>query len=135
MQKLQIKEEIMAVAALLALGMLAITLGLIADSALTKSTNQVPNVVTQIIVGYCLYSSFTGATSFGGCLQEAVAPGLANIGGYGTTVITAIGGGHLVAWIGSRWGWDDVVSVARTVVLRSSRYLMFSPKLALAVAG
>jgi hypothetical protein len=36
MQKLQIKEEIMAVAALLALGMLAIIPGMIAGSALHK---------------------------------------------------------------------------------------------------
>jgi len=57
MQKLQIKEEIMAVAALLALGMLAIMPGLIAGSALTTSTKQVPNVVTQVSFAYCGYSS------------------------------------------------------------------------------
>jgi hypothetical protein len=44
MQKLQIKEEMMAVVALLALGMLAIIPGTIAGSALTKSAKQVPNV-------------------------------------------------------------------------------------------
>jgi hypothetical protein len=55
MQKLQIKEEIMAVAALLALGMLAIMSGLIAGSALTKSAKQVPNVATQVSAAYCGY--------------------------------------------------------------------------------
>jgi len=67
-QKLQIKEEIMAMAASLALGTLAMMPGLIAGTALTKSANQVPNVVTQATVGYCLYMSYTGANSLGRCL-------------------------------------------------------------------
>ncbi len=57
MQKLQIKEEILVVAALLALGTLAIMPGVIAGSALTTSTNQVPNVVTQASVALCGYIS------------------------------------------------------------------------------
>jgi len=78
MQKLQIKEEIMAVAALLALGMLAMMPGLIAGSALTKSVKQVPNVGTQISVAYCGYKS--GGFSnwdwgrFGECMLDIWAP-------------------------------------------------------------
>ena len=73
MQKLQIKEEIMAVAALLALGMLAMMPGLIAGSALTKSAKQVPNVVTQISAAYCGYTSYTGG-SFWGCMRDIWIP-------------------------------------------------------------
>jgi hypothetical protein len=76
MQKLQIKEEIMAVAALLALGMLAIMPGLIAGSALTTSTKQAPNVVTQVSVAYCGYSSgwWSDLGQFGSCMLEFWAP-------------------------------------------------------------
>jgi len=56
------------VAASLALGTLAMMPGLIAGTALTKSANQVPNVVTQATIGYCLYMSYTGANSLGRCL-------------------------------------------------------------------
>ena len=81
MQKLQIKEEIMAVAALLALGMLAIMPGLIAGSALTTSTKQVPNVeapnvVTQASVAYCGYRSgwWRNYDQFGKCTAALWVP-------------------------------------------------------------
>jgi hypothetical protein len=71
MQKLQIKEEIMAVAALLALGMLAIIPGMIAGSAFTKSANQIPNVGTQVSVATCAFVtrlSGGGWDTFGACM-------------------------------------------------------------------
>jgi hypothetical protein len=74
MQKLQIKEEIMAVAALLALGMLAIMPGLIAGSALTKSAKQAPNVGTQASFAYCGVTSYIDGSSFWGCMQEIWVP-------------------------------------------------------------
>ena len=60
----------MAVAALLALGMLAIMPGLIAGSALTTSTKQAPNVVTQVSLAYCGYSSgwWSDLDRFGRCM-------------------------------------------------------------------
>ena len=50
--------------------MLAITPGLIAGSALTTSTKQVPNVVTQVSFAYCGYSSgwWSDWDSFGKCM-------------------------------------------------------------------
>ena len=69
MQKLQIKEEIMVVAALLALGMLAIIPGMIAGSALTEPAEQVPNVGTQVSFAYCGYISYTGG-SFFDCMRD-----------------------------------------------------------------
>jgi hypothetical protein len=76
MQKLQIKEEIMVVAALLALGTLAIIPGMIAGSALTKSANQIPNVVTQVSFVYCGYSSgwWSDLGQFGSCMVAFWAP-------------------------------------------------------------
>jgi len=73
MQQLQIKEEIMAVAALLALGMLAIIPGIIAGSALTKSAEQVlnvkaPNVVAHVTAGVCGYLSGGDWGEFGKCM-------------------------------------------------------------------
>jgi hypothetical protein len=68
MQKLQIKEEIMAVAALLALGMLAIIPGMIAGSALTKSAKQVPNVVTRVSAAVCGYLTGGDWGEFGKCM-------------------------------------------------------------------
>jgi hypothetical protein len=99
MQKLQIKEEIMAAAALLALGMLAIMPGIIAGSALTKSTNQVPNVATQVSIAYCGYMSYTCAQSFLGCMGEFWIPTGAILGtssGIGVAYITA--GEKLDSW-------------------------------------
>jgi hypothetical protein len=129
MQKLQIKEEIMAVAALLALGMLAIMSGLIASSALTKSANQVPNVVTQATFAYCGYMSFTGASSFGGCLWETLFPAGAAVGFYAGSNLATVGAGHLVAKVSARWGWREVIDVAKAIVLRAGNYLKFTPKL------
>jgi hypothetical protein len=71
MQRHQIREEIMAVAALLALGMLAIIPGTIAGSALTKSANQVPNVGTQASVATCAvvtHLTSGGWEAFGACM-------------------------------------------------------------------
>ncbi len=73
MQKFQIKEEIMAVAALLALGMLAIIPGMIAGSALTDA-KQVPNVGTQVSSAYCAYKSGTGRESFEDCMLDMWVP-------------------------------------------------------------
>ena len=63
----------MVVAALLALGMLAIMPGLIAGSALTKSAKQVPNievpnVVTQVSAATCAYITGGDWDSFGKCM-------------------------------------------------------------------
>ncbi len=61
---------------LLALDMLAMMPGLIAGSALTTSTNQVPNVVTQVSVAYCGYSSgwWSDLGRFGICMLGIWAP-------------------------------------------------------------
>jgi hypothetical protein len=63
----------MAVAALLALGMLAIIPGMIAGSTLTKSAKQVPNVevpnvVTQVSAAACAYISDGNWDGFGKCM-------------------------------------------------------------------
>jgi hypothetical protein len=61
----------MAVAALLALGMLAIIPGMTAGSALTKSANQIPNVGTQVSVATCAFVtrlSGGGWDTFGACM-------------------------------------------------------------------
>ncbi len=63
----------MAVAALLALGMLAIIPGMIAGSALTDA-KQVPNVGTQVSAAYCAYKSGTGRESFGDCMIDLWVP-------------------------------------------------------------
>jgi hypothetical protein len=92
MQKLQIKEEIMAMAALLALGMLAMMPGLIAGSALTESAKQVPNVGTQISFAYCGYMSYTDSDSFLGCMRDFWIPTGAILGtssGIGVAHVTA----------------------------------------------
>jgi len=71
----------MAVAALLALGMLAIIPGMIAGSVLTKSAKQVPNVevpnvVTQVAGAICAYHSgwLSDPIRFGGCMVAATLP-------------------------------------------------------------
>jgi hypothetical protein len=109
--------------------MLAIMSGLIAGSALTKSTNQVPNAVTQASFAYCGYMSFTGATTLGRCVLENVLPAggsalLYAFINYGTARI-----GNWIARIGERRGWRDVVDTAREIVLQASRFLRFTPKL------
>jgi len=126
-QKLQIKEEIMAMAASLALGTLAMMPGLIAGTALTKSANQVPNVVTQATIGYCLYMSYTGANSLGRCLWESLPPAgaytlLMMSTGYASVVM-----GEKVAKIGAKWRWRDVVRRGKPIVMQGSRILQFSP--------
>jgi hypothetical protein len=57
MQKLQINEEIMAVAALLALGTLAIMTSMIVSYVLMKPPIQHYDVGTQVSLGYCAYKS------------------------------------------------------------------------------
>jgi hypothetical protein len=89
--------------------MLAIMSGLIAGSALTKSTNQVPNVVTQATFGYCLYMSYTGANSFGRCLWETLPPARAYTLLMMSTDYAGVVMGERVAKIGAKWGWQDVV--------------------------
>ena len=66
----------MAVAALLALGMLAIIPGMIAGSALTESAKQVPNVVTQVAGAVCAYQSgwLNDPIKFGVCMAAATLP-------------------------------------------------------------
>ncbi len=54
-------------AALLALGMLAITPGMIAGSVLTDA-KQVPNVVTQVSAATCAYISGGDWDNFGKCM-------------------------------------------------------------------
>ncbi len=104
MQKLQIKEEMMAVAASLALGMLAMTPGLIAGSALTESAKQVPNVATQISAAYCAYKSgwFSDRGRFRECMIDFWAP---------VTVATLIGAPNLPSriWAALKLGFHAVV--------------------------
>jgi hypothetical protein len=107
--------------------MLAIMPGLIAGSTLTKSANQVPNVVTQATFGYCLYMSYTGANSLGRCLWETLPPAgaytlLMMSTGYAGVVI-----GGRAAKIGAKWGWQDVVRRGKSIVMLGSRIVQFSP--------
>ena len=55
-------------AASTALDMLSLMQGMIADSALTKSAKQVPNVVTQVSAATCAYISGGDWDSFGKCM-------------------------------------------------------------------
>ncbi len=80
-------------AALLALGMLAIIPGMIAGSALTESTKQVSNVVTQVSFAYCGYRAATGG-SFLGCMGEFWIPSGAILG-----TSTTIGVVHIEAGV------------------------------------
>ncbi len=73
MQKLEIKEEIMVVAALLVLGTLAIMPGLIAGSALADA-KQVPNVATQVSAAYCAYKSGLNWGGFRECMIDFWVP-------------------------------------------------------------
>jgi hypothetical protein len=102
MQKLQIKEEMMAVVALLALGMLAIMPGLIAGSALTKSAKQVPNVVTQVSAAYCAYKSGLDGDRFKECMIDFWAP---------VSVATIISAPNLIdkIWATLRLGFQAIV--------------------------
>jgi hypothetical protein len=78
MQKLQINEEIMAVAALLALGMLAIIPGMIAGSVLTKPAIQHHNIGAQASAAYCGYRSgwFSDLWGWGSCMYDLWIPDL-----------------------------------------------------------
>ncbi len=80
----------MVVAALLALGTLAIMPGLIAGSALTDA-KQAPNVVTQVSFAYCGYIAATGG-SFLGCMGEFWLPSGAILG-----TSAGIGAAHVAA--------------------------------------
>jgi hypothetical protein len=107
--------------------MLALVPGLIAGSTLTKSADQVPNVVTQATFGYCLYTSYTGANSLGRCLWEHLPPAgaytLPMMGtGYAGVVI-----GERAARIGAKWRWQDVVRRGKPIVMLGSRIVQFSP--------
>jgi hypothetical protein len=60
--------------------MLAIIPGTIAGSALTKSTNQVPNVATQVSTAYCAYKSGLDGGKFKECMIDFWTPvGVATI--------------------------------------------------------
>jgi hypothetical protein len=56
--------------------MLALVPGLITDSTLTKSANQVPNVATQVSAAYCAYRSgwLSDLGLFGLCFAVTVFP-------------------------------------------------------------
>jgi hypothetical protein len=84
--------------------MLALVPGLITDSTLTKSTNQVPNVATQATFGYCLYMSYTGANSLGRCLWEHLLPARAYTLLMMSTDYAGVVIGERVAKIGAKWG-------------------------------
>ncbi len=107
--------------------MLAIILGMIAGSALTKSAKQVPNVVTQATFGYCLYMSYTGANSPGRCLWEHLLPARAYTLLMMSTGYASVVMGVRVAKIGAKWGWQDVVRRGKSIVMQGSRILQFSP--------
>jgi hypothetical protein len=86
----------------MALGMLAIMPGLIAGSALTTSTKQAPNVVTQVSAAYCGYTSYTGGGSFWGCMRDIWVPTgtiLGTSAGIGVAYVKAgetLGSWHLI---------------------------------------
>ncbi len=75
-RKTRLKTKKHLKAALLALGMLAIIPGMIVGSALTESAKQVPNVVTQVSVAYCGYSSgwWSDLGRYGSCMVGIVVP-------------------------------------------------------------
>jgi hypothetical protein len=120
MQKLPIKEEIMAVAALLALGTLAIMTSMIASYALMKPAVQHYNVGTQVSVGYCGYKSgwFSDGGKFADCMVDLWIPKIP--AGIGAAVGTGAGlvqigktvgswalirAGVRIAGFAGIWGW------------------------------
>ena len=105
MPKLQIKEEIMVVAALLALGMLAIIPGMIAGSALTKSAKQAPNVGTQASAAYCGVTSYIDGSSFWDCMEDIWVPTGAILG-----TAAAIGAAAIMS------GVEDLVTIGVALV-------------------
>jgi hypothetical protein len=107
--------------------MLALVPGLITDSALTKSANQVPNVATQAAFGYCLYTSYTGANSLGRCLWETLPPARAYTLPMMGTGYAGVVMGERAARIGAKWRWQDVVRRGKPIVMLGSRILQFSP--------
>jgi hypothetical protein len=120
MSKLQMKEEMTAVAALLALGTLAIMTSMIASYALMKPAVQHYNVGTQVSVGYCGYKSgwFSDGGKFADCMVNLWIPNIstgigAAVGaGAGLVEIGKVAGeralisaGVRIARIAGIWGW------------------------------
>jgi len=120
MLKLQMKEEMTAVAALLALGTLAIMTSMIASYALMKPAVQHYNVGTQVSVGYCGYKSgwFSDGGKFADCMVNLWIPNIptgigAAVGaGAGLVEIGKVAGeralisaGVRIARIAGIWGW------------------------------
>ncbi len=120
MHKLQIREEIMAVAALLALGTLAIMTSMIASYVLMKPSVPHYSVDTQVSLGYCGYKSgwFSDGGNFADCMVSLWIPDIPV--GIGSTVGTGVGlveigrrvsdqslvrAGVRIARIGGIWGW------------------------------
>jgi hypothetical protein len=118
MQKHQIKQEIMAVAALLALGTLAIMTSMIVSYALMKPSVQHYNVGTQVSLGYCGFRSGGDLGRFADCMVDLWIPKIP--AGIGAAVGTGAGlvqigktvgswalirAGVRIAGFAGIWGW------------------------------
>ena len=95
----------MVVAALLALGMLAIIPGMIAGSALTKSAKQAPNVGTQASAAYCGVTSYIDGSSFWDCMEDIWVPTGAILG-----TAAAIGAAAIIS------GVEDLATIGVALV-------------------
>jgi len=116
----------MAVAALLALGMLAIMPGLIAGSALTKSAEQVPNVGTQASAAYCGYTSYTGGSSFWDCMADIWLPTEFFTLGMMAKGYAGIKIGEKVTQIGTKLGDLTIVEMGKTLIKTGSKLVRYS---------
>jgi hypothetical protein len=118
----------MAVAALLALGMLAIISGMIADSALTKSTNQVPNVATQASFAYCAYQSgwLSDQGQFRGCMVDILIPTEAALIGNVILGDRITRRGESLVEEGRRWRDREIINRGKSLIRWGTRLMMGS---------
>jgi hypothetical protein len=128
------------VVALLALGMLAIIPGTIAGSALTKSAKQVPNVevpnvATQISAAYCGYITGGDWGQFGSCMMSMLIPTeLYFLGSMAKGGATIWLGKKVTEW-GVKRGFEDIVSIGKSLVRTGSYVVRFSVVGALVVGA
>jgi hypothetical protein len=116
MQKLQIKEETMAVAALLAMGTLAIMTSMIASYALMKPAVQHYSVGTQVSLGYCGFRSGGDLGRFADCMVSLWFPNIP------VSIASAVGTGvglvQIGRWVGDRRLIEAGVRIARFAGLK-----------------
>jgi hypothetical protein len=114
----------------MALVMLAMMPGLIAGSALTKSTKQASNVATQASILYCAYQSgwFSNLGQFGGCMWDIWVPkGFTSIGAWVATSRAMVGGGKELVELGEKMGRWSFIRMGEAIAKWGGRLLRFTP--------